>query len=232
MKCQSCNQEITAEWRKDKRYIKLYPLKFCSRKCSNKQQVQHTLEVRQKISTTLKLKHQQGLIQPPKSKRKLKLTKLVCCNFCEKQFTAKRKFTKNNIAIWPRLCSDQCYINTKRKNARGSKQIIYNGMNFDSLWEVEYVKFLEFHNIPFIIPPPIQWIDSNQKSHKYFPDFYIPILGIYIDPKNPIVIRQQQEKLDIVSKKINLIYGDIQTVKDVTLKKWRAWKELHPHVSH
>jgi hypothetical protein len=55
---------------------------------------------------------------------------------------------------------------------------------------------------------------------------------LYVDPKNPIVIIQQQTKLNIVSKQINLLYGDLQVVKDTTLSKWRAWKELHPHVSN
>jgi hypothetical protein len=230
MKCQTCNQEITVEWRKDKKYINSTPLKFCSRKCSNRRS--HTNETRQKTSSTMKIKIQQGLIQPPPrpTKSRLKLTKLVCCSFCKIQFIGERKPTKN--ASWPTLCSDQCYINTKRKNARGTKQTVYNGMQFDSLWEVEYVKFLEDQNIPFIIPSPIYWFDDKQKSHKYFPDFYIPILDLYVDPKNPIVIIQQQTKLNIVSKQINLLYGDLQVVKDITLSKWRAWKELHPHVSN
>lgn len=230
MKCQACQQEITTEWRKDKKYINSVPLKFCSRKCSNRRN--HTEDTKQKTSSTMKSKLQQGLIKlPPRpTKTRFKQTKTVCCSFCNKQFVANRKTTKG--VSWPTLCSDECYINTKRKNARGTKQTIYKDMRFDSMWEVDYVMFLESNEIPFIIPAPVLWYDSKQKAHKYFPDFYIPLLDLYVDPKNPLVIKQQQVKLDIVSNQINLLYGDLQYVKTETIEKWRAWQELHPHVSN
>jgi hypothetical protein len=237
MNCITCNQEIITEWRKDKKYVNKIPLKFCSRKCSNTKN--HSAQTKHKISSKMKEKFKQGTISlPPKSSLKtqnpkspnLKLTKTKRCKFCSKDFIANRRHTKK--ASWPTICSNECYIATKRQNARGSKQINYKGMSFDSKWELEYAKFLEEHSIPFIIPQPINWIDSNQKTHKYFPDFYIKEIDLYIDPKNPIVIIQQKEKLDIVSKQINLIYGDLNFVKEQTLLKWRARRELNPHVSN
>ena len=67
---------------------------------------------------------------------------------------------------------------------------------------------LDQNNIEWVIPDKaILWLDDNQKEHKYFPDFYLPNLDQYLDPKNPIVIIKQKEKLEKVSKIINLIYG-------------------------
>lgn len=36
MNCESCGKEFFEDWRKDKYHTKNYPLRFCSRSCSNK----------------------------------------------------------------------------------------------------------------------------------------------------------------------------------------------------
>ncbi len=67
---------------------------------------------------------------------------------------------------------------------------------------------LDHTNINWVIPQQsIIWIDSTGKQRKYFPDFYLPRYDIYLDPKNPLVIKRQQEKLDAVTKIITLFYG-------------------------
>jgi hypothetical protein len=80
---------------------------------------------------------------------------------------------------------------------------------FDSSWEVEIAKFLDNKNIPWERPlNSIPWTDKNNIKRKYFPDFYLPCLNIYLDPKNHIVIKRQQEKVDYFSKLPNFIIGD------------------------
>jgi hypothetical protein len=232
MKCLKCNKEILSEWRKDKQHIKNHPLIFCSRQCSNSKI--HSSETKNKISSTIKKLLKDGSISIPKydtQNRSLKETKIKCCNFCKNEFLAFRKTTSKTCS-WPTVCSDKCYIATKQKNARGNKSILYKDMKFDSLWELKMVHFFEKNNINYIIPPSITWTDRNSKTHKYFPDFYIPDLNLYVDPKNPIVIIQQKEKLEIVSSIINLVYGDLKYLKYTILLKWRAWKESNPHVSN
>lgn len=75
---------------------------------------------------------------------------------------------------------------------------------FDSSWEDETAIRLDYLNINWTRPRPIQY-QKNGRTHNYFPDFYLPDHNVYLDPKAPWVEIQQKEKLDIVSKLINLI---------------------------
>ena len=42
------------------------------------------------------------------------------------------------------------------------------------------------------------WVDENGTSHHYFPDFYLPEIGVYLDPKNPQAQRIQSHKLKML----------------------------------
>ncbi len=75
---------------------------------------------------------------------------------------------------------------------------------FDSSWEDETAIRLDYLNINWTRPAPIPY-QKNGRTHNYFPDFYLPDHDVYLDPKAPWVEIQQKEKLDIVSKLINLI---------------------------
>jgi len=133
------------------------------------------------------------------------------CNICNKWFWSVKKNTYYN-----RLCSDNCFYVQKKRNCTGRKFHIYKDCLFESNWEVIIATFFDDHNIAWTQPDhSIKWIDSRGKSHKYYPDFYLPTLNIYVDPKNPYVIRKQQEKLAAIEKLsyIHLIYGDITKIK-------------------
>jgi hypothetical protein len=207
VKCKTCNNELIGK----------YTLKFCSKSCAaifnNKHKEPQSQETKLKKSLTLKKYYenrpgtQKGKISKYKINKKEKT-----CNYCGKNFTAVRN--NNKFRTWPVLCSNECYINTKRKNARGNKNITYKEFNFDSNWEKDLAMFLDMKSIEWIQPKePIKWIDCDNKTRKYFPDFYLPKFNLYLDPKNPICCYQQQEKLKVVSKQITLIYGDINYIK-------------------
>jgi hypothetical protein len=122
------------------------------------------------------------------------------CTVCSKQFVS---------TTTSKLCSDDCYIAVKKKNAKGIKRHYYKGFEFDSHWEVSLAKMLDANNIKWIKPiTAIAWMDSTGKSRKYFPDFYLPAFDLYLDPKNPYAIKQQQEKLTYVVQHIRLLYGN------------------------
>ena len=241
MTCLTCKNEIISDWRKDKRYALKNPLFFCSRACSNKRT--HSDETCSKISKSVKdtIAKQpinrsysrlckDGSLRPLPPPRPKVLSKLKICTFCCKEFTATRE--DNNKHYFKTTCSDACFIAIKQRNARGNKTIIYNNKRYDSSWEVEMAKFFEEQNILFLHPEAVIWKDKESKIHRYFPDFYIPDLQLYVDPKNPLVVKQQQDKLNIVSTQINLLYGDVKLLKPIIAEKWRAWKDLHPHVSN
>lgn len=76
---------------------------------------------------------------------------------------------------------------------------------FDSKWEDALADRLDYLDVIWDRPKPIQWIDKDGISHNYFPDFYLPDNDLYLDPKNSYAEEQQKEKLEIVSKQINLV---------------------------
>lgn len=83
----------------------------------------------------------------------------------------------------------------------------------DSTWEVKLAQFLDEENIKWDRPKiGIPWQDSKGKTRRYYPDFYIPILNLYVDPKNPISMKQQKEKLVNVGQQVRLVAGDINAI--------------------
>lgn len=77
---------------------------------------------------------------------------------------------------------------------------------FDSSWEDALAIRLDELDILWDRPQPIIYqLPSETKYRKYYPDFYLPEYNLYLDPKNDYCVRVQAQKLDVVSKQINLI---------------------------
>lgn len=81
---------------------------------------------------------------------------------------------------------------------------------FDSSWEDHVARRLDELDVKWDRPAPVTYV-INGKSHKYFPDFYLPDHDLYLDPKNSYCCEVQQPKLEAVSRLINLVI--IKTVK-------------------
>jgi len=71
----------------------------------------------------------------------------------------------------------------------------YKGAVLDSKWELNLAKILDEMQIKWVRPSPLKWIDKNGTTHNYFPDFYLPDLNVYLDPKNDYAKKVQKEKL-------------------------------------
>lgn len=141
--------------------------------------------------------------------------KMKNCSYCKKEFIS----TRGRSSHFPTLCSDECYLSMKKYNAKGIKRQYYNGLIFDSGWEVEIAKFLDSNNFEWIQPKQaVCWIDKKGKQRRYYPDFYLPKFAVFLDPKNLYCIEQQKEKLLAVSSLINLIYGHPSVIKDFLYK--------------
>ena len=160
--------------------------------------------------------------KPPKIQKFIPVSKIAWgpysriyikpCSCCGVLFSSQKKTT---------ICSDKCYLTTKKRNASGIKRQYYKNIQFDSKWEVQMAIFLDQNNIAWIVPQDsIEWVDLKNKKRKYFPDFYLPEHDLYLDPKNPIVITKQKEKLDYVSSKINLLYGNPKDIIKNILDNW------------
>lgn len=100
----------------------------------------------------------------------------------------------------------------------------------DSGWEVEFAKFLDINGIAWERPSYLTWIDSKNKARKYYPDFFLPALNIYVDTKNKLVMSKQREKI----KAIRALYDNviIATLDELLAMNWPGRGESNPHVSN
>lgn len=128
------------------------------------------------------------------------------CSSCNEIFF---KTVKNGY--YSVICSDECRQNVRSKNSLGVKSV-YNGIKLDSNWELKVAKQLDLMCIKWVRPKAIKYIDLLLKQRNYFADFYLCDFDLYLDPKSDYVIKQQQLKLDIVSKQVKLIYGNIDMI--------------------
>lgn len=77
----------------------------------------------------------------------------------------------------------------------------------DSSWEEYLAKRLDVLGIKWIRPDPLKWVDSTGKSRNYFPDFYLIDYDLYLDPKNPMAMNQQKEKVEWLKHNVrNLVF--------------------------
>lgn len=91
MFCERCNKEFFEDWRIDRGQRKK-PLRFCSRKCSNKRY--HTKETKQKISKKLKKIEDKFCIKCNKKINKTK--KENTCKWCRPRLCARCKIPLNS----------------------------------------------------------------------------------------------------------------------------------------
>jgi hypothetical protein len=54
----------------------------------------------------------------------------------------------------------------------------------------------------------------------YYPDFYLPDIDLYLDPKNPTAIRDSIDKMNIVTKLIPLVYGSLEEVTSKVIEMY------------
>lgn len=216
-KCLECEYEL--EFKKKNN-------KFCSSSCSakrnNRLRGERNLETKEKISKKLKgrklsKEHKRKVSKHLKKYNKNRNFELIKkidayekmpnkCKVCGSKIEYKKRHRKT--------CSEKCRIiaSTKRTYRNGSRKTIeYNGIILESSWELKLAKWLDEKKIKWIRPKPIEWSDG-QKTRMYYPDFYLPKQNLYLDPKNPYCMELDAEKVKVVRKKINIIYGDINEV--------------------
>ncbi len=203
------------------------PGKFCSRKCansrvftdaSNEKRSRSNRNAVLNMDIEMRLRRNKQLRESSPNFRdgpytKIKLKK---CSGCGVEFWSNNANTKTLNST----CSDNCFLTVKRRNSSG-KKIEYNGTVYDSNWEVIIAKWFDDEGILYERPLNfVRWVDKLGKNRKYFPDFYLPALNLYVDPKNKFCIISQSDKLNYVSKHIDLIYGDIDLIKQTVTARF------------
>lgn len=141
----------------------------------------------------------------------------VNCKNCSKLFVKK----KNRLNLCcSKECSTNCsigyrtYQNGKRKNIYYFNRWQNKDVLLESTWEKDIAELLDSVNIKWERPKFIKWTDSENKKRLYYPDFFLNDYDLYLDPKNPFAMVQDKEKIDVVSKQINIVFGHLNLIKE------------------
>lgn len=145
------------------------------------------------------------------------------CPVCNELFTADGK------KYYRTTCSDEClkqWLSVQSRNnpncgARAhyirSKRYEYGGVLMDSTWEVNLAEWLDARNEPWTRDRSIhfRWTDDQGSKRKYFPDFYLPRLDLYVDTKNKYLMKVDATKLRRIrtENSIRLVTGGLEHIK-------------------
>jgi hypothetical protein len=215
-KCLWCKKEFETTTHKKSR-------KCCSINCARKYSKSKAGDYdREKQSIKIKKLWDSGKYG---GRKPAKLYDFVCVE-CGRRF---QKFTNSWVfENKPRkTCSEKCYkIYLRRKSIEnpncggetGYKHYQYKNVWMDSSWEVELANWMDENNIKWERSRKkhmFWWTDIKGDKRRYYPDFYLPELGVYLDPKNKYKLSNDQFKLDNVLKenKMVLLYGDVEKIK-------------------
>lgn len=220
--CQNCNVRV---YHRDKK-------KFCSKRCSGAFNTAH-----RKLSEATKNKIRQGLANHRSKStqqssewgdgfsKHYPSTAIRSCATCSKYFALVRPHSGR------KTCSDKCRTimaaqNRENENQWGRRKIIPYWcratdamVNLQSTWEVRIAQWLDDNAILWTRPPAVIWQDSKGKYRRYYPDFYIEPINLYLDPKNPWVMEKDAEKLSAVKKLIDLVVGRPETIMEMVQER-------------
>lgn len=108
---------------------------------------------------------------------------------------ASKKISESLTGRVGKSHSDESKANLSKhaiKNGFGgvtnSRKILYNGKSLGSCYELLVAKSLDENSIKWETCSRIKYIDPNGKIRTYTPDFYLPDLNVYLDPKNDFLI--------------------------------------------
>lgn len=204
----------------------------CSYSCSNKY-FEHGQgeEASKKKSESLKEYYQKNEHHNKgKTKDRCNIHSYKKCTVCEGLFVvANAKKQETGFGTGRTTCSEECKVRAQvkvRTYQNGSrKPEYYHNKNTDeevlleSSWEVEVAELLDELNITWTRPDPIPWKDEEEKEHYYYPDFFLPDYTLYLDPKNPYCMERDKKKMDKISEKIDIRYGNLEHIKNIISKR-------------
>jgi len=135
------------------------------------------------------------------------------CQICSKTLEYKNRYKKTCES---NFCLTKSFSNNAIKNNIGGNRngksswyesIIAGKVYLESSYEITIAKILDDLKINWCRPKPLNYIDSNNIKHKYYPDFLLIDYNIYLDPKNKYLIELDKEKIMNVIKQtgINLL---------------------------
>lgn len=210
--CHYCQNNLDYEHRKNK---------FCSKSCAasfNNQKRPAGSTSRLVQATKITGKKQQKSKKGVSTARVCKIswhTCQVCCKtFYTKMWSSPRKTCGSPECITHLKVGHRPYTNGRRKLFKHYNKWTNNVVLLESSWEKNLAEWLDYKMIEWTRPSPIKWKDSKtSKTRLYYPDFFLPKFNLYLDPKNPTAMKNDEHKMSIVSETIDVIYGNLDYIK-------------------
>lgn len=195
---------------------------YCNKECKNENSLRNHIRFckcnpNRKESPFVKFnsEREHGENQYTKAKR-LGLSKPEISEETRKKLSETAKNRKHSEETKKKL-SDAA----KRNNFGGwhtSKVVEYNGIKLDSSYELTFAQDLDKNNIKWERPKPLYW-KLDDSEHRYYPDFFLPEYGVYVDTKNDFLINNVNPRFGITdSEKIKLVEAQ-NNVKILILDK-------------
>lgn len=205
----------------------------CSQRCANSRIMSE--DQKQKISDSLV-----GTVHLSRRKGPLPCV----CRYCSLPFESPNRQPR-------KLCSKECRKKWKSESCRDRPGMGRNNNSraawyespvagrvwLESSWEKQCAEIFDRHNIQWERPKTrFLWVDESGKSHHYYPDFYIPHLDLYLDPKNPWQQKKDRYKLEQVRKNhaIHLLILDKASIEEAvllkTLEEWSRRRNSNPAI--
>lgn len=200
--CLWCKKEFeTTTHKKGKR--------CCSKNCAHKYAQSH-------VNSEIHKKSVQRCSEYPKLKE-------FVCVVCQFPFLRK---VKSNVTV-KKTCGVKCYSKLLSNLARANpncggetnyKRYRYNGILMDSKWEIDLAKWMDENDIVWDRSRKrhqLFWFDEIGNNRRYYPDFYIPKINVYLDPKNPYLMKCDAYKIQKVIERNNveIICGNLDVLK-------------------
>ena len=188
-----------------------YKKKFCSRRCANSRDFNDISKHKKRIA---QLKNWEKGIYDTSFKRGeespfWKPNEIRKCKWCGNQFEVN--WPSNPKKTCSKSCATALALNRTYRNG-SRKTIKYKNVILESGWELKIAKWLDKHNVNWIRPNPIEWVDNSGNTHLYYPDFLLTDYDLYLDPKNPYCMALDREKMKIVENKVNILYGNVDMI--------------------
>ena len=206
LKCLWCDKSFLSTTHKSHRTC-------CSKMCS----VRYAQSKVDPVIHKLSLQGLERIKNYPKQKK-------FICVICGNSFTKK----VNNGVIVRKTCSKECYskliskLSTENPNCGGEtnyKKYRYRGIWMDSTWERDLAEWMDFQRIIWerSRKKHMLWWTDKEDKRRYYPDFYLPQYNIYVDTKNPYLMKCDDNKIKSVIKENNvkIVCGNIEEVKKI-----------------
>lgn len=198
--CSYCKENLPYEKRGNK---------YCNATCAglNQPKKKHTQKTKDKIRKSVLKTGYKNIYY--KSTR-IYYNNCIQCKFLFIKPTNRLTCTdecKNKILSTTALKNSKLRGN-KNKHAEWYISPIAGRVWTESSWERILAKDLDKHQIKWERPKGhFKWIDQTGKQRRYYPDFYLPDLDLYIDPKNPYLTKKDEYKINYVrdTHNINLL---------------------------